>query len=133
MAEFEVGDHTYKNEKLSAMDQLDLMLDLSPLLVSVKDLLMAKSESESPDAHKLEVAARIATAIAAMPRHKTHELIAACLGSCQRQMPNGNGWAKVWNEPAHRPMFVDIGLTEIGGIVMAVLQDNFANFLGGAN
>lgn len=127
MAEFEVGNYTYKNKKLSAMAQLDLMLDLSPLLVSIKD------HFGDSGINGRELIGPIATAISSMPREKTHELIATCLGSCERQLPNGKGWAKVWNGPAHEAMYDDIGLMEIGGIVMAVLQDNFANFLPGAN
>lgn len=127
MAEFEVSGKTYKNRKLSAMAQLDLMLDLSPLLVSIKDVFGNK------DVQGTDMVAPIATAISSMPREKTHELIASCLGSCERRMPSGKGWAKVWNIDAHQPMFDDIGLMEIGAITMAVLQDNFANFLPGAS
>ena len=109
------------------MAQLDLMLDLSPLMVSVKDLI-GKNDVKGIDA-----AVPIAAAIASMPREKTHALISACLGSCERKMPSGKGWAKIWNESAHQPMFDDIGLMEIGAIAMSVLQDNFANFLPGAS
>lgn len=127
MAEFEVGNYTYKNRKLSAMAQLDLMLDLSPLLVSIKD------HFGNSGIKGQELIGPIATAISSMPREKTRELIATCLGSCERQLPNGKGWAKIWNGPSQEPMYDDIGLVEIGGIVMAVLQDNFATFLPGAN
>jgi hypothetical protein len=123
MAEFEVNGITYKNKKLSAMDQLDLMLDLSPLLVSINNLRGGNG---------IDAAGQIAAAFAGLPREKTHTLIATCLGSCERKMPSGKGYAKIWNEPAHQPMFDDIGLMEIGGIVMAVLQDNFASFLPGS-
>jgi hypothetical protein len=138
MAEFEINGITYKNKKLSAMDQLDLMLDLSPLLVSVKDLIGldkdSSSDVDSGEAKRtlqIKVVSQIATSIADMPREKTHALIAVCMGSCERKMVAGKGWAKVWNEAAHQPMFDDIGLMEIGGIVIAVLQDNFQNFLPG--
>ena len=127
MAEFEIGGKIYRNTKLSAMAQLDLMLDLSPVLVSVKDMFGNK------DLRGSEMIGPVASAIASLPREKTHELIAICLGSCERKMPSGKGWARVWNEDAHKPMYDDIGLMEIGAITVRVLQDNFANFLPGAS
>lgn len=125
MAEFEVNGITYKNRKLSGMQQLYLMQDLSDVAISIKDLYGQKNIDGAA------AIGAIAGALGKIPRDKTNLIIGQCLGSCERKMPSGKGWAQVWNAQAVQPMFDDIGLMEIGGIVMNVLQDNFSNFLPG--
>jgi hypothetical protein len=111
MAEFEINGITYKSTKLPLIPAIDLLLDVGPLAVGFK---------ENPVA-----------ALSAIPREKIHDIIAICLGSCERKMAGGTGWAKIWNRQANLPMFDDIGLMETGTIVMQVLTDNFADFLPG--
>ena len=115
MAEFEVSGFTYKNTKFKLMDAVDLMIDLGPLIV----------------AKETEGGASIAAALSNMPRDKIHMVVSVCLGSCERKMPGGKGWAKIWNEPSQQPMFDDIGLMETGSIIWAVLKDNYGSFLPG--
>jgi hypothetical protein len=111
MAEFEVKGITYKSTKLPLKPAIDLLLDVGPLAIGFKD---------NP-----------VLALSNIPRERVHDIIAICLGSCERQMPGGTGWAKIWNKAAGQVMFDDIGLMETGAIVVQVLTDNFADFLPG--
>src|ERR1700676_1102036 len=109
MAEVEVNGIQYKSKKLPVMRQVRLMKRIAPLA--------GRSENE------------MGVAISEMPDELTDFIIAECLGSCEREIQNGNGWAKIWNKQANQPMFDDIELEQLGKIVFAVIQDNFSAFL----
>src|SRR5438552_17228330 len=112
MAEFEVNGINYKSTKLPVMRQVKLMKRISPLAGTDRNT--------------------IGVTISEMPDDQTDFIIAECLGSCEREMANGQGWAKVWNQRANQPMFDDIQIMELGQIVWSVLQDNFGAFLQGS-
>jgi hypothetical protein len=117
MAEFEVNGHTYKNTKWPLMDAYDRLIDIGPLFIA--------KEMEGG-------AAAIALALRDMPREKIHMIISACLGSCERKMPGGKGWSKVWNAEVMRPMFDDLNdIGDASSIIWAVIRDNYKSFLQG--
>ena len=117
MAEFVVNGHTYKNTKFRLMDAVDWLIDIGPLFLA--------KETEGGGA-------AVALALRDMDRAKIHMIISACLGSCERKMAAGKGWAKVWNEEARQPMFDDLNdIGDASKIVWAVIQDNYSSFLKG--
>jgi hypothetical protein len=117
MAEFVVNGHTYKNTKWKLFDAIDWLKDIGPLFVA----------NETGGG-----AAAIALALREMPKEMLHMAVSSCLGSCERKMPSGKGWAKVWNEEAQQPMFDDLNdIGDASKVCWAVMQDNYASFLKG--
>jgi hypothetical protein len=117
MAEFQVNGHTYKNKKWNLMDAIDLLIDIGPLFV------MRENGGGG---------AAVASALRDMPREKIHMVVSACLGSCERKLPGGKGWTKVWNEESQQPMFDDLNnIGDASQIIWAVIKDNYASFLQG--
>lgn len=99
------------------MDAVDRLIDIGPLFLA--------KESEGGGA-------AVALALQEMPREKIHMIISLCLGSCERKMPSGKGWAKVWNEDAQMPMFDDLNdIGDASKVIWAVIKDNYSSFLKG--
>jgi hypothetical protein len=144
MAEFEVNGITYKSTKLTPDPATDLLFDIMPVLPDVIKIFMEKAphridpevptpeEVGAENEHRIMVVARALAAISTLPRDKIHNAIGICLSACERQMPNGKGWAKVWNNESRQAMFNDIGVRQRLEIVIPVIQENFYDFFPGA-
>ena len=133
MAEFRVGEHTYRSRKLNARQQLHVVRRLGPVLGPMIQLALMPS-SEDPDEMERQMAIAIPflDAVAKMPEEDVNYVINVCMSVTQR-MQGGNGsgpttWAEVWNVAAQREMFEDIDMGTLLQITWNVVQDNLGGF-----
>lgn len=113
--EFKVGDHAYRAQRMSALDQYDVARKWSPLLV----WLSAGSQELDPESFARGFCA-VSTAI---PKEDSDMVMGVCLSTVSRQMTGGAGFAPV-RGPDGQLRFNDIELTDMLQIVFHVLQHN---------
>ncbi|MFG1260028.1 hypothetical protein V5F79_22130 [Xanthobacter flavus] len=137
--EFEINGIQYRARKLSAMDQLFVARQLTPLIGSFVPLLQMAAREAAVGGNvagailSLDVAQvmPLAQAIADLPEKNTNDLIARCLSSVQRgtTSPAGTTWASVWSTSANRPMFEDLDLMTMLTLVAHVVRKDLGNFI----
>lgn len=138
MAEFQVGDKTYRSGKLSAMTQFHMVRRLAPLLGGIGAAAAAvrgqiPAAPADPAASPLpsetflqaDIIAMVADAVGKMSDQDTEYVINTCLSVCQRQQ-EGNVWAPVTR--SGRMMFEDIDMAQMLQITWRVLQENLSSF-----
>lgn len=130
MATFEIGGQKYQSAKMAALPAFHvarrIMPAVAPLFASLPALQVAKDSGRPLDI--LSVMVPLMEEIAKMPDKDVDEVIAACLAVVTRQQPNGLGWAPVWSAAGRQPMFDDITLPVMLGIVAQVLRENLESF-----
>lgn len=124
MADFNVGDFSYRSGKLSAFVQFHVARKLGPILAKLGPRL-GPTEKATTMMDLLEPAV---DALAEMPEADCDYVLHRCLAVVQRQV--GTAWQNVWNDGAKRMMFEDIDLSSMIQIAMQVLGDNLGNFIG---
>jgi len=136
MAEFQIGDHTYRSGQMDARMQFHVMRRLATVLDALKDMPRPAAPKDGEDAvvekteaDWLEAIAPLAKAIGRMPEDDVDYVLDSCMSICERQ--SGNGWAKIWNMQVKRSMFSDIDMAVTLQITLRVLQESFAGFFRG--
>lgn len=118
----EFREHTYEIGKLSAMQQLHVTRRAAPIFAALGSL-----SDLSLDAALIP----ISTALAGMADKDVEFIMATTLSVVRRKLPNGNGWAGVWNKQANQPQYEDINLSDMLFLAKEVMQLNVGSFLGG--
>lgn len=139
MDEFEIGGVLYRADRLSAMDQLFVARQLSPVVTAFVPLLQSAAREAAAggnvagailalDASQIMP---LGQAIADLPERNTNDLIARCLSKVQRgsKSPAGTSWAPVWSTSAGRPMFEDMDLMTMLSLVIHVVRKDLGNFI----
>ena len=133
MAEFKVGEHTYRSRKMNARQQLHVVRRLGPVLGPMIQLaMMPRSEDPEEMERQMAIAIPFLDAIAKMPEEDVNYVINVCMSVTQR-MQGGNGagatsWADTWSVSAQREMFDDIDMGTLLQITWNVVQDNLGGF-----
>lgn len=139
MAEFDVGEHTYRSGTLNAFDQLHIARRLAPVISSFFDILgavpPAGEASDKLDIFQLLTSEKLeglAKALAEMPDEQVDYILAKCLSICSRaeRDPVTNsvtGWNLIWNKAAKQTQY-NITMPEMLQIMQHVLQENIGSF-----
>jgi len=135
MAEFRVGEHSYRSRKLNLRQQWHVFRRLGPVMGPIAHLLTMQppdpNDTEAID-RQMDAIMPFLNALARMPEEDVNYVLSTCLAVTQRaQGGNGAGpvaWADVWNAAAGREMFEDIDFGVSAQIVWNVIQENLAGF-----
>lgn len=139
--EFEIGEHTYRAEKMNAFDQLDLARKLLPVVAATSDILvkvfraMAGGEQQTAkDALQKLVEQRVETilepitrTLSAMPQDDARFITNLCLSRVKRKVPPDDMWQPVLPR-AGSLQFDDIDMTVVLQIVWQVVEQNVLSF-----
>jgi hypothetical protein len=138
--EFEVNGRNYRASKMDAMTQFNVIRKLAPIMEPLAKFvknqpskLNGETTITSEDIQRARTDAIDATmpiikAIADLPEETTDYVIATCMNLVRRDEGQGRGWAKVWNDQAHRPQMDDIDMVTMLMIVVQVLGGSFSAF-----
>ena len=135
-SEFQIGEHTYRAERMSAKQQFHLSLHLAPLISAILSSGQIKAakpvaEGEPPAAPDPEQAGKVSAAIfnalGDLPEAKADAIMFGLLRHAKRKMPGGLGWAEVavGNELNH----VDITIVDMFAIARHVFAENMSDFM----
>lgn len=135
-SEFQLGEHTYRAERMPAKQQFHLSLHLAPLISAIVGSGQIKAakpvaEGEAPAAPDPEQAAKVTAAIFSalgdLPEAKADAIMFGLLRHAKRKIPGGLGWAEVvvGNELNH----VDITVVDMFAIAKHVFIENMADFM----
>ncbi len=139
MQEFQIGEHTYRTEKLNAFDQLHLARKVAPLIPKILpalpsalkvgiDLKKAADEKSELSLDSLNDIAFILEpaldAMASMPKDDVEYVISLCLKVAKRKV--GDTWQAMWVNNAL--MFGDTELSALIEIVIKVIKQNLGNY-----
>ena len=130
MAEFSVGEHSYRSETMDARLQLHVARRLMPVLPSFREMIIADPEDPVSQLRALQP---LAEAIAAMKDADVDYILDACMRHtfmAQKHGANGDisGWTRLWNEAAGRAQF-KMDMNEMLQIARAVIVENIGGFL----
>jgi hypothetical protein len=136
--EFEVAGKRYRAKTLSGKAQFHITRRLAPVLSSLKDLIGgggaigALEDTEGAQAAAvIGAASPFLEAIAKMSDEDVDYIIDRCLEVTWRLDERG-GAQSMWNTAARRPMFDDLSMMEMLGIVWSVIQGS-ASLMGFSN
>ncbi|GLQ96477.1 phage tail assembly chaperone [Dyella mobilis] len=116
--DFSVNGNNYISSALDAKRQFHLARRLGPILSGIQ----GRPENEMFPA--------IMEAVAAMSDEQCDYVLDTCMSVVKRQQ-DGNTWAPVYNDRAHRMQFDDIDMGAMLQIARHVIQENLASFFGG--
>jgi hypothetical protein len=135
MAEFELGEHTYRVGRLDAFKQFHLSRKIAPIIptlipafLTLHDLSREGAASSDP-ALMAEAFGPFAAGIAGMPDEAAEFILGTCLSVVQRRQ--GNVWMPVWSVPSATCMFDDIDLVQMVQISARVMEGSLGPFLRG--
>lgn len=120
MAEFEVGGHTYRTGKLSAMKQIHVARKIAPLFAAVPGILSRLNEGVAALKPVLEE-------MASMSSDDLDFVVKECMLTAYRK--DGSDWQRVWVEGSDSPMYEDIDGPQILQIVQRVVMENLGPFM----
>jgi hypothetical protein len=141
MAEFEINGHKYVSEKMSPFAALHVGRRLSPVITSIKDILISPGDfapgalGGSDNAEDvnfkvgmavLDKSGPLLEAVAKMPDEQVNYILETCLSVCKRQ--SGVGWQNVWDKASKSIGFDDIDMIEMLTIVRYVITENMSGF-----
>lgn len=124
MADFTVGNHTYKSRKLDAFTQLHIARRISPLLGSLGD---AYKKFLASGKDPLVVLEPVSQAVSQLKDADVNYVMNHCLSVCQRRQADAV-WANVASINGGL-QFEDIELPEMLLICWHVLEENLGRFM----
>jgi hypothetical protein len=131
MAEFEVGGHTYRVDKMNAREQLHLLRGLGPLLTPMVQMAAADKDETSPQARQLAFMIPFFEAFAKMEESEVNTIVNKCF-SVTRRREGANGsttWGPpMWNVGSGREQYNDYDLGALMTICWNVIQENLGSF-----
>jgi hypothetical protein len=138
--EFERGGHTYRIERMSALQQFHvsrrvapLIPPLIPMFMEIARLLQAEGKSVKDGLGFqtiMKLAEPFAEGLASLDDATAEYVINACMSVVKRK--SANTWVAVWNKAASRPMFRDLdNVAELIPMVVEVIKDALGPFIEG--
>jgi len=125
----DLGGHTYRLSKLSALTQFHVARRLGPILATMGvSLQMLKSGMKLELDDFVGLLSPIMDMLAKMPDEEVNYLLFTCLGACHRK--SGESWAPVLTS-GNLIMFDDLDMPTMIQLAVAVLRDNLGPFLMG--
>jgi hypothetical protein len=135
MIEFEIGGHTYKADKMSAMQQLHVSRRLAPVVPKILPAMAALAAATEQGETEMDLASMAvalqpaADALAAMSDDDSEYVYSACLSVVSRK--ESGAWASVWSSQRKALMFEDLDLGVMTQLVFKVVGDSLAPFIRG--
>lgn len=135
MAEFELGENTYRIGRLDAFRQFHLSRKIAPLIPTLIPafLTLRNTSREGAAASDLgsmaEAFAPFAEGIANMSDEAAEFILGSCLSVVQRK--HGSAWMPVWSAQNKTCMFDDIDLAQMVQISVRVMEGSLGPFLRG--
>lgn len=144
MAEFELGDSTYRIGKLDAFKQFHLSRKVAPIIPTLIPFFVKLKESRdaalgagtsTSTSMSADLAAMgglmtpFAEGIANMSDEAAEFILATCLGVVQRKQ--GNAWFAVWNAQQGTCMFDDLDLGVMIKLAFQVVKESLGPFMAG--
>jgi hypothetical protein len=138
--EFEVNGRNYRSAKMDAMTQFNVIRRLAPVMGPLAQFVKEGAKVAKPNGEILnpgempsredaiDLAMPLVKAIAELPEETTDYIISTCMRLVKRDEGQGRGWAKIWNDQAHRPQMEDIDMVTMLQIVVSVLGGSFGPF-----
>lgn len=117
-AEFQLGENTYRADRMGVDESLDITLDLAPLLAGLLQSGTLKAASAETDkAQQFEaVAAAVLGAVGNLQKDKAKAIIYGLARHVHRKIPQGLGWTDVVIEASpgvFRLMHADINMLDL--------------------
>lgn len=125
--ELVVGEHSYRVQKLNAIQQFHVARRVIPVLKTAIGALVALKNNEGRVADPMDIIIAMSDDLARMSDEDSEYVLKTCLAVVQRKQ--GSGWMSLMT--AGRFQFEDLELPQMMQLVVAVLQDHFASFFAG--
>lgn len=121
MAEFKVGEDSFRTTKLDVFVQFHLVRKLLPVLVA-----FAHFKDPTKRGNVAALLGPLAEVLARMTKEDAEEVLTNCLAVVQRQV--GSQWAPVKAVGSHALMDSGMSLLVVLELVRSVLQENLGSF-----
>lgn len=130
MREVTIAGQTYRVDRLDALKQFHIARRLAPVLTEAGPVLLAALKASRggglpSDEEALLLFEPMAKAIAALSDQDSETVIQLCMGAVKRKVDTS--WAAVMS--GKQMMYSDIELPHLMQLVIAVIQENLANFM----